>query len=164
MTLLIHTKKPSIQYSLLPCLVAEPTTYKALGCFKDDKSSPAIGGKKAHLRELRGKRIQKCYEIALNAGNSHFALQDEVSGHKCWTHPSAGATYAKYGRTSGCIWGYGGRGKMDVYEIVKKGERGKKSNVDFNSLKSYELFAYSDQSDQINVKYSWAFRYFYYIY
>ena len=47
-------------------------------------------------------------------------------GNECWTHPTAGSTYAKYGRTTGCRYGGGRKWKMDVYEIVRKGEREKR--------------------------------------
>ena len=50
-------------------------------------------------------------------------------GNECWTHPTAGSTYAKYGRTTGCRYGGGRKWKMDVYEIVRKGERKKGTSI-----------------------------------
>jgi len=82
-----------------------------VGCFADKQVRAIAGG---YERFARNVVIQKCQEKAKIAGNSHFAVQNGV---ECFTSHTAGKTYDKYGRTSGCMDGRGGHWRMSVYEI-----------------------------------------------
>ena len=90
--------------------------FQNLGCFNDGKPR-AISG--APIRFIPpATTIEKCYQRALENGNSHFAVQSKIL---CYTHPNAGNTYFRYGRSTGCRNGRGGMSKMNVYRLVRDG-------------------------------------------
>ncbi|XP_035695381.1 uncharacterized protein LOC118429108 [Branchiostoma floridae] len=94
--------------------------YMSLGCWKD-KSSRAIGlleGKDSRLNadyKRRNNALGKCYQVAKDRGFMVFGVQN---GGQCFGSPIAGGTYRKYGPSSGCRGGKGGRWANDVYRIT----------------------------------------------
>ena len=93
--------------------LVSPSTFEHLGCFKEG-SPRAISGR-MFVFEPSSTTIGKRYETALKEGNTYFAVQYNI---ECYTSHNAGSTYDRYGRTTGCESGRGGRAKMDVYRIV----------------------------------------------
>ena len=91
-------------------------SYKNLGCFTDRAPTRAISG--GLVVFPANEVIQKCYEKAKAAGNGFFAVQYNT---ECFTHPTAGATYNKYGATTGCANGRGGSWKNNVYQVIDIG-------------------------------------------
>jgi len=89
-----------------------PLTRVEIGCFIDKRKRAISGGYVTFAHDLV---IQKCYEKAKSAGNSFFAVQN---GGECFTAPTAGKTYGKYGRSTGCMHGRGGHWRMTVYRII----------------------------------------------
>ena len=113
-----------------------------MGCFKDEDSSLIAAIEAGEMVSFGyHETIQKCYEKALREGNSHFAVVDR----ECRTDYNLGATYAKYGRITGCKYGRGNtrngrRWKMDVYEIIKKGKREKSDMLIYFHTRVISIF------------------------
>ena len=91
-----------------------------IGCYAD-KAAPAIPsleGKDPLLDgdpKTREDAGQKCARVALKRGYVYFAIQD--GGH-CHSSLTAQDTYGKYGLSSGCQLGKGGKLASDVYEVI----------------------------------------------
>jgi len=92
-----------------------------IGCYAEKSSAPAIPsleGKDVLLDgdpETREDAIQKCARVALKRGFVYFAIQD---GGRCLSSLTAQDTYSKYGLSSDCQSGKGGKMANDVYEVV----------------------------------------------
>lgn len=85
--------------------------YESVGCFHDKSNRAISGGSVDYHTDL----IKSCYLKAKREGNEYFAVQDQ---RQCFTSPSAGKTYSKYGTASGCANGKGGSWKSNVYRIT----------------------------------------------
>ena len=92
-----------------------------IGCYADKLLSPAIPsleGKDVLLDDepkTREDAEQKCARVALKRGYAYFAIQD---GGRCLSSLTAQETYSKYGLSSDCQDGKGGKMASDVYEVV----------------------------------------------
>ena len=59
-----------------------------------------------------GDAVERCYLKARERGFDVFALQN---GGECWSGDHVADTYAKYGRSTKCWHGKGGRWASDIY-------------------------------------------------
>ena len=98
--------------------------YESIGCFKDDKTSPAIEtleGKDDILDgnyTTRNDSIDKCFRAAEKQGFHIFAVQD---GGRCQASASAIKTFHKYNQSKRCpSGGKGGQQINHVYYIKGK--------------------------------------------
>ena len=99
------------------CFLIVFDQYKRMGCFNDTSvramSQKLLGGNRLTTKD----KINLCYLDAANAGYTVFAVQ---LGGKCFSGPSAGHTYRKYGHSASCRDGTGGIWANDVYLIYSK--------------------------------------------
>ena len=91
-----------------------------IGCYADkaDAAIPSLEGKDPLIdgnAETREDAKQKCARVALKRGFAYFALQD---GGYCHSSLSAQDTYNKYGLSTDCKLGKGGKMAIDVYEVI----------------------------------------------
>ena len=84
--------------------------FRSLGCWKDsfDRAVPGFQG----YLIVNGSYVLGCYEIAKSLGFDIFAVQ---FGGECYTSLEALKSYNKYGGSSDCESGSGGRLANDVY-------------------------------------------------
>lgn len=92
-----------------------------IGCYADKSSAPGIPsleGKDLLLDgnpKTREDAEQKCARVALKRGYVLFAIQDGGSCHSSLTAQDA---YSKYGLSTDCRDGKGGKMASDVYEVI----------------------------------------------
>lgn len=92
-----------------------------IGCYGDKSSAPAIPSLEGEDLLLDGDAKsrkdaeQKCARVALKRGYVYFAIQD---GGRCLSSFTAQDTYSKYGLSTDCQGGKGGKMASDVYEVV----------------------------------------------
>ena len=84
--------------------------FRSLGCWKDsfDRAVPGFQGN----LKVNGSYILGCYERTKSLGFDIFAVQ---FGGECYTSLGALKSYSKYGVSSDCVSGSGGRLANDVY-------------------------------------------------
>lgn len=95
-----------------------PSRY--IGCYADKAVAaiPSLEGKDPLLDgdpKTREDALQKCARVAFKLGYVYFAIKD--GGH-CLSSLTAQDTYNKYGLSTDCLDGNGGKMASDVYEII----------------------------------------------
>ena len=95
-----------------------------IGCYGDKlpRAIPLLEGSDPLLDgnpNTREGAVLKCARVALKRGYMYFAIQD---GGQCLASLTAHVTYSKYGLTTGCKEGKGGKNANDVYEVVMFGK------------------------------------------
>lgn len=110
--------------SILSCFhifVSFPTVQSHhIGCYADKAAAaiPSLEGEDPLLdgdAETREDAKQKCARVTIKRGFAYFALQD---GGYCHSSLSAQDTYNKYGLSTDCKLGKGGKMAIDVYEVI----------------------------------------------
>ena len=110
-----------IPFPFLEITRQAPTSYRALGCWKDtaNRAVPTLEGKDARLKGSYSSRdyaIDLCYQTAKAKGYHIFAVQNGG-----WCAGMRGSTrYQKYGKATNCKYGKGGSWANDVYQIGGK--------------------------------------------
>jgi len=85
--------------------------YKSLGCYKDTGNRAISGSIEKFPAD---QAVKACASKARAFGYTHFAVQAHV---ECFTSKSAGKTFWRYGRNTGCSKGSGGHWRMNVYKL-----------------------------------------------
>ena len=105
---------------ITPGIPSPPATvlFNHLGCWKDSvrHALPTLEGKDSRLRgnyRTRDYAIDLCYQSAKARGFHIFAIQN---GGRC-AGMKGSTRYQKYGKSSDCDNGKGGRWANDVYQI-----------------------------------------------
>ena len=91
-----------------------------VGCYADKTVAaiPSLEGKDPLLDgdpKTREDALQKCARVAFKLGYVYFAIKD---GGQCLSSLTAQDTYNKYGLSTDCLDGNGGKMASDVYEII----------------------------------------------
>ena len=94
---------------IIICLTfAVPSRY--LGCFGDhpDRAMPVLLSPRTNL-------IEECHKVAAFQGYKVYGVQNV---DECWSGPDAHNTYYKYGESTSCQSGLGGKWANSVYRVT----------------------------------------------
>ena len=94
---------------IIICLtLAAPSRY--LGCFEDHpiRAMPVLLSPRANL-------IEECHKVAAFQGYKVYGVQNLG---ECWSGPDAHNTYYKYGESTSCKNGLGGKWANSVYRVT----------------------------------------------